>query len=107
MVVMVEIGEESARSVCMDVGPIIVALDTNDPASGELIIAAELAATECAAGIATKRPTAEPSQIWRFELLLDPGAADVAADIAAGPAEEVDWRRSLVDRCSAEVGCAG
>src|SRR5215211_8712078 len=104
MVVMVEIVKEDASSFCVDVGPIIVALDTDHPAPGELIIAADLPAAGRATGIPAERTPTEYSEVWCVEFLLDPDAADVAADVAAGPAEDIDRRRRNVDRSSWQVG---
>src|SRR6266567_35497 len=52
-----EVRKEGVSSVCMGVGPIIVALDTNHPPAGELLIAADLRTSAHAAGIAAEGPT--------------------------------------------------
>jgi hypothetical protein len=99
MVVMVEIVKEEASSFSVDVCPIIVALDADNEAASELIIAADLPASNETTRVPAERSPCE-NETGRVEVLLDPDAADVAANVAAGPAEDIDRRRRNVDRSS-------
>src|SRR5262249_51793098 len=81
--------ENDAVPVATDIGPVVIALDADHPAAGELIIAADLYAAERAAAVRTEGLTEDRAG----DFLVDPDAADVAADVAAGPAEIDRWRR--------------
>src|SRR5215813_9608482 len=95
-----EVREKDAISVPMGVGPIVVTLYAEHPPAGELIIAAGLHTSEHAVGVRAEGLTEEriarpESRSQNGEILVDPKAADVAAGVAAGPAENVNgWRRS-------------
>src|SRR5262249_8191317 len=87
-----------ADTVAFDVGPIDQALNAEYPVRGELIIAANLAAS----GESTTRKAAVVSVNAVVEVGRHLSPADVAADIAAGPQVDRSWRWQRSDR---QVGC--
>src|SRR5215813_14924240 len=75
-------------------GPIVVGLDADHPSPGELVITASLHTPEPGAaifveGLSKERIAYKPI----IEFPVGPDAADVGADVAAGPAEDIDRRR--------------
>src|SRR5262249_5713426 len=78
------------------VRPVIVALDADHPSAGKLIVAADLDASDSAAGVVAaeidpwRHP--HPKDVGQGVILAQPQAAAVAADIAAGPAVEINHR---------------
>src|SRR6266508_1699710 len=82
------------------VGPGIVAGNANDPSARELIIAAALDAAEEAVGIVTSIRQSEGREctVANDPVFACPHAADMAAEVTAGPTE-VDRRR-----CGRPVG---
>src|SRR6266508_864399 len=100
-----EAGKEKIVVTAMRVGPTVVALDTEHDLT-DLVVAADLdAADDVVRIMAARRDAGRKCHIG--PVLLRPKAADMAAEVAAGPAE-VHWdrRRSLIDRRShRQVGC--
>src|SRR5712691_6718042 len=93
---------EGAEIIALDVGARIGALDADDQPR-DLIIAAELsAAHDTGRRLRKSLPRDEIAEGRRVHGVgvFGPGvaAADVAADIAAGPGKRRRWRRHLVDR---------
>src|SRR5215471_4397809 len=92
---------EEDQVVAAAAGPVIITLDADHPSAGELIIAAALQAAEEAAGVRVEGLTEERIADQAVgEFPVHPKAADVAAEVTAGPTEDDRrrcWRRRLVD----------
>jgi hypothetical protein len=90
---------ERVDHIALDVGAGAGALDPDHPIGGDLIVAADLTAAEETARVradALGITFPDKEQVWRGgrsldrgigEILATPAAADVAADVAAGPSE--------------------
>src|SRR5215475_13973552 len=75
-------------------GPIVVGLDADHPSPSELVITASLHTPEPGAGIFVEGLSKERiANKPIIEFPVGPDAADVGADVAAGPAEDIDRRR--------------
>src|SRR5207244_10683648 len=88
-------GEHQAGVTAAGVGPGVVAGNANDEAARELIIAAGLDAAEETIRVVAPLRLSEQGperRIANGPFFACPQAADMAAEVAAGPTE-VDWRR--------------
>src|SRR5262245_36103541 len=91
-----QVRKYDAGPIRRGVGPVVVPLHADHEPTGELIVAASLNT-----GSPTIEIRASGTPVRTRSFFADPNAADVAADIAAGPGkDDRRWRRrrSLVDR---------
>src|SRR5207237_10460594 len=95
-------GEHQAGITAAGIGPGIIAGNANDEAARKLIIAAGLDAAEETIRVVAPLRLSEPGRVRRIAngpFFACPQAADMAAEVAAGPTEvdrrrRIDWSRA-------------